>query len=54
MIMTTIRFTTTKIMVPMMIVMVVVMTKTSTPIPQDCVTATTMIDTQWNPKKVVQ
>ena len=54
MIMKTIRVLKKELIIPMMIVMVVLMTKISTPIQQDRITETTMMNTQWNPRQVVQ
>ena len=54
MIMTTIRVLKKELIIPMMIVMVVLMTKISTPIQQDRITETTMMNTQWNPRQLVQ
>ena len=43
-----------QLMAPMNIGMVVLMTTISTPRPQDWITETTTMNTQWNPKQVVQ
>ena len=54
MIMKTIRVLKKELIIPIMIVMVVLMTKISTPIQQDWITATTMMNTQWNTRQVFQ